>query len=72
MPIYEYKCDHCGKKFEVIKTSANPRPYEHCSCGKDAVKVVSNFSFKIWSTDISNFGTPEYAEARRRECGVDS
>jgi putative FmdB family regulatory protein len=38
MPLYEYVCDACGKRFEVIRKFSDP-PLETCAlCGKGPVQ----------------------------------
>ena len=38
MPLYEYQCDACGKRFEVIRKFSDP-PLEACTlCGKGPVQ----------------------------------
>ena len=38
MPLYEYQCDACGNRFEVIQKYSDP-PVEVCrSCGKGPVQ----------------------------------
>lgn len=46
MPIYEYKCEHCGEQFEVLqKFSDNPLS-ECILCSKGPVKkLISASSF---------------------------
>jgi putative FmdB family regulatory protein len=35
MPIYEYRCDHCGREIEVFgQTAASAEPPDVCSCGR--------------------------------------
>jgi putative FmdB family regulatory protein len=33
MPIYEYRCEACGKTFEVLEYSVEDRPQECPDCG---------------------------------------
>ena len=42
MPLYEYECESCGHRFELIQRVADP-PAERCvSCGKEPVhKLLS-------------------------------
>jgi putative FmdB family regulatory protein len=44
MPIYEYRCEDCGSKFEkLVRRSAEP--VECPECGKDHLKLeLSTFS----------------------------
>ncbi len=44
MPIYEFECSQCGKRFEV-KTSVEECAGMVCDCGGTAKRVVSAFSF---------------------------
>lgn len=38
MPLYEYQCDACGKRFEVIRKFSDP-PLETCTqCGAGPVQ----------------------------------
>src|SRR5215510_12712192 len=38
MPLYEYQCDACGQRFEVIRKFSDP-PLETCArCGKGPVQ----------------------------------
>jgi putative FmdB family regulatory protein len=38
MPLYEYQCEACGKRFEVIRKFSDP-PLETCAlCGKGPVQ----------------------------------
>ncbi|MFC1866839.1 zinc ribbon domain-containing protein [Thermodesulfobacteriota bacterium] len=46
MPIYEYKCNKCGKIFEqIVFPSDDEDKFECPSCGeKDICRLVSSFS----------------------------
>jgi putative FmdB family regulatory protein len=48
MPLYEYKCDACGARFEMIRKFSDP-PLEQCSvCGKGPLeKLVSSPAFHL-------------------------
>jgi putative FmdB family regulatory protein len=38
VPLYEYECDACGRRFELIRRFSDP-PVEACSvCGKGPVR----------------------------------
>jgi len=41
MPIYEYKCGKCKKKFEVYNDIKNLDDYTICECGYIANKIIS-------------------------------
>ena len=41
MPLYEYQCQACGERHEVIQKLNDP-PYAHCpKCGGDMKKLLS-------------------------------
>ena len=37
MPLYEYECDACGKRFEKIQKFSDPAPESCPHCGKGPV-----------------------------------
>jgi putative FmdB family regulatory protein len=42
MPLYEYECDACGKRFEMIRKFSDP-PLEECTkCGKSPVRRLQS------------------------------
>jgi putative FmdB family regulatory protein len=42
MPLYEYQCEACGKRFEVIRKFSDP-PLDICtSCGKGPVQRLQS------------------------------
>ncbi len=41
MPLYEYECEQCSERVEVIQKSSDT-PYEHCpKCGGGMKKLFS-------------------------------
>ena len=60
MPIYEYKCDACGHRFERIQKFSDP-PVEICpNCGKpDVRKLLSSpaIQFKGSGFYITDYGS---------------
>ena len=41
MPIYEYSCHRCGKKFEVRQKFADEPLKVHAECGGEAERLIS-------------------------------
>jgi putative FmdB family regulatory protein len=41
MPLYEYKCDTCGKVFEVMQRFSDAPLTKHEGCGGDVVRLLS-------------------------------
>ena len=75
MPLYEYQCDACGGRFEVIQKFSDP-PAETCStCGKGPVqRLISSPAIQFkgsgwYITDYSQKGKPsgESAGAEKSE-----
>src|SRR3984893_7159271 len=57
MPLYEYECDACGHRFEVIQKFSDP-PVETCpSCGGKVRKLQSApaFQFKGSGWDVTDY-----------------
>jgi len=48
MPLYEYQCDSCGRRFELIRKFSDP-PLTTCpTCGADGVrKLISSPAFQF-------------------------
>src|SRR5262245_24974356 len=50
MPLYEYQCDSCGHRFELIQKFSDP-PAEKCpKCGGPVHKMVSAPAFQLKGT----------------------
>lgn len=58
MPIYEYKCQKCGKELEVMHKVNDPAPAECPACHEAGTmeKLVSRTSFQLkgggWYSDL--------------------
>lgn len=61
MPIYEYKCEHCGKVTEQTMSMADRKEKIKCECGKFAKFMFSNV------TPVSHYplGHPRVGRGRR-------
>ncbi|HVH26931.1 MAG TPA: zinc ribbon domain-containing protein [Vicinamibacterales bacterium] len=47
MPLYEYQCDACGRRFELIRKFSDP-PLESCpTCGGAVHKLMSTPAFQF-------------------------
>lgn len=60
MPIYEFRCIQCGKKFELLIRDGNDTGQEEVRCSecgsKDVEKLFSTFG-SIFSPDNCGPGT---------------
>jgi putative FmdB family regulatory protein len=50
MPLYEYKCQSCGKTFEVIQKFADEQLKTHPGCGGIVEKLFSAPAFHLKGT----------------------
>lgn len=67
MPLYEYQCDACGHRFEVIQKFSDP-PVEVCSaCGGAVRKLLSSPAIQFKG---SGWYITDYARKDRTEGGA--
>ena len=51
MPLYEYQCDACGRRFEVIQKKFSDPPVETCpTCGGTVQKLASSPAIQFKGT----------------------
>ena len=51
MPIYEYRCDACGKETEVLQKMSAPALVDCAACGKPALRqLISAAGFQLKGT----------------------
>ncbi|HEY3827479.1 MAG TPA: zinc ribbon domain-containing protein [Bryobacteraceae bacterium] len=50
MPLYEYKCQSCGKTFEVLQKFADEPLKTHPECGGSVEKLLSAPAFHLKGT----------------------
>jgi putative FmdB family regulatory protein len=59
MPLYEYQCDNCNEKFEVMQKFADAPLTRHETCGGGPVHRLisaSSFSFKGSGWYVNDYG----------------
>jgi putative FmdB family regulatory protein len=69
MPVYEYKCTKCNKKFEVMQ-KINDDPLKVCdSCGGELKKLITNTSFVLKGTGwyVTDYPSSDRRNARKSE-----
>ena len=67
MPLYEYQCESCAKRFERIQKYSDP-PIETCpSCGSHVKKLMSSpaIQFKGSGFYITDYPKKSQSEARQ-------
>ena len=64
MPLYEYACEKCGERLEILQKISDP-PYTHCpKCGGEMRKLISSpaIQFKgsgFYKTDYASSSAPK-------------
>jgi putative FmdB family regulatory protein len=78
MPLYEYQCDACGRRFELIRKFSDP-PLESCpTCGGAVHKLMSTpaFQFKGSGWYITDYakktGPSEGDESKAAAAGTET
>lgn len=65
MPLYEYECEACGRRFEMIQRFSDP-PQETCvSCGGPVHKLISSpaIQFKGTGWYVTDYAAKDKARA---------
>ncbi len=68
MPIYEYKCESCGKVFEVRQKFADKPLAVHDVCGGHVHRLLSAPSFQFkgtgwYATDYAKGGSKSHSSS---------
>jgi putative FmdB family regulatory protein len=63
MPIYEYKCEKCGRESEVMQKMTEKPLIECEKCGGKLKKMISNTSFVLKG---SGWYATDYADKNRK------
>ena len=67
MPLYEYECDACGHRFEVIQKFSDP-PIEACPACSGRVRKLQSapaFQFKGSGWYITDYARKDQSKAER-------
>jgi len=72
MPLYEYKCDSCGKTFEVIEKFSDEPLQTHAGCGGAVERLISAPAFHLkgtgwYATDYAKGNGVKAAEPKSGE-----
>lgn len=65
MPIYEYRCDKCGKEFEEWQKFSDPVVEECPDCGGSTRRLISHSSFVLKGTGwyVTDYGRKDGSSA---------
>jgi len=70
MPLYEYKCHHCGKTFEVRQKFSDAPLQTHAECGGGPVeKLLSAPAFHLKGSGwyVTDYGKGNNAKAGEKK-----
>jgi putative FmdB family regulatory protein len=67
MPLYEYRCERCGKVIEVLQKYSDAPVEIHESCGGKLEKLISQSAFQLkgsgwYATDYPHRSPPQKSE----------
>jgi putative FmdB family regulatory protein len=70
MPLYEYKCDQCGRVFEILQKFSDAPLKVHPECGGTVGRLMSSpaFQFKGTGWYVTDYG-PKNGGKRTGENG---
>ena len=69
MPLYEYQCDECGHRFEVIQKFSDPLVDICPKCGSPVRKLMSSpaIQFKGSGFYITDYAKKDYTAATKAD-----
>jgi putative FmdB family regulatory protein len=69
MPLYEYQCDGCGHRFEVIQKFSDPLVDTCPKCGSPVRKLMSSpaIQFKGSGFYITDYAKKDYTAATKAD-----
>src|SRR5213593_1040682 len=73
MPIYEYRCEHCGD-FEEMQRITDP-PLSRCpTCRRKVRRLISNTSFQLKGTGwyVTDYARSSGGNGAKKEGGSES
>jgi putative FmdB family regulatory protein len=71
MPIYEYKCDQCGKEFELFQRITEPEAKSCKFCKGRVHKMVSLSSFHLKGSGwyVTDYGGKKAPASEKKPAG---
>ncbi len=74
MPLYEYKCEKCGKKFDALQKFSDEPLTTHEECGGPVERLISPpaFHFKGSGWYVTDYAKSNGHSAPASETGKDS
>ncbi len=75
MPIYAYRCEHCGFQQDVLQKMSDPLLVTCPSCGEPAFRkqvTAAGFQLKGSGWYVTDFRNPATKEAKKKPEGGDA
>jgi putative FmdB family regulatory protein len=76
VPIYEYRCETCGKTFEYMQRISDPPVAECEECGGSLERLISQSAFVLkgsgWYKDLYASPKPKDGGDAKKESGTES
>jgi putative FmdB family regulatory protein len=76
MPLYEYECDACGQRFEIIQKFSDGPPESCTKCGKGPVRRLQSspaFQFKGTGWYVTDYaGKGKTSDKATEKSGADA
>jgi putative FmdB family regulatory protein len=74
MPLYEYKCESCGKTFEIIQKFSDTPLEVHDECGGKVIRLVSPsaLQFKGSGWYVNDYARSGNGQGKGNKDGKDS
>jgi len=74
MPLYEYKCDKCGKVIEVRQRFSDEPLKIHEDCGGNLERLISMSAFQLkgsgwYATDYKSSSSSAKSESSKTDSG---
>jgi len=74
MPLYEYKCESCGKIFEIIQKFSDTPLEVHDECGGNVIRLISPsaLQFKGSGWYVNDYARSGNGQGKENKDGKDS
>jgi putative FmdB family regulatory protein len=74
MPLYEYKCESCGKIFEIIQKFSDTPLEVHDECGGKVIRLISPsaLQFKGSGWYVNDYARSGNGQGKENKDGKDS
>ncbi|HVO98300.1 MAG TPA: zinc ribbon domain-containing protein [Bryobacteraceae bacterium] len=74
MPIYEYRCEKCGKTFELLQRFSDDPIKVHEGCGGAVERLISQSAFQLKGSGwyVTDYAKGSAAQTSKSEAKTDT